>query len=56
MKSNAMVSFKEKGGNSEREKENKTDRVKLSPSVSDDFHTNGLWWVDANTFEVLRRR
>tara|TARA_R110002049_G_scaffold285698_4_gene467188 strand:- start:394658 stop:395485 length:828 start_codon:yes stop_codon:yes gene_type:complete len=49
MKSNAMIAFKAKGAKAEREKAKKTDRVKLASSVSDEFHTYGLWWVDANT-------
>ena len=49
MKSNAMVAFKPRAAEAKREKAKKTDRVKLDSSVSDDFHTYGLWWVDANT-------
>ena len=51
MKSNAMVAFKPKGADTEREKAKKTKRVKLGSSVSDDFHTYGMWWVDANTLK-----
>lgn len=51
MKSNAMVAFKSKGEGAKREKAKKTDRVKLASSVSDDFHTYGCWWVDANTLK-----
>ena len=51
MKSNAMVAFKPNRADSQREKAKKTDRVKLASSVSDDFHTYGFWWVDANTLK-----
>ena len=51
MKSNAMSAFKPKGVNSKREKAKVTDRVNLATSVADDFHTYGVWWVDANTLK-----
>ena len=51
MKSNAMVSLKRPGRNAKREKAKVTNRLQLRSSVSDDFHTYGCWWVDANTIK-----
>lgn len=51
MKSNAMVAFKPDGKNTKKVKAKQTDRVKLSSEVSEDFHTYGYWWVDANTIK-----
>ncbi len=51
MKSNAMVSLKPNGVNSQRDKQKSTYRKKLTTSVADEFHTYGCWWVDANTFK-----
>jgi hypothetical protein len=50
MKSNAMVALKPEGVGRKLEKAKQTDRTRLSSEVSEDFHTYGFWWVDANTF------
>ncbi|HBE67520.1 MAG TPA: hypothetical protein DDW52_05155, partial [Planctomycetaceae bacterium] len=49
MKSTAMSAYKSKDAGTQRRKTKVTDQVKLASSVADDFHTYGLWWVDANT-------
>lgn len=51
MKSNAMVAFRSDGEGARNEKAKQTDRLKLRSEVSDEFHTYGCWWVDANTIK-----
>ena len=51
IKSNAMTSFKSTEPGSKRKKAKKTERAKLDSNVGDDFHTYGVWWVDANTLK-----
>ena len=51
MKSNAMISLKKPVVDAVREKAKATGRAELTSSVSDEFHTYGCWWVDANTMK-----
>jgi beta-glucanase (GH16 family) len=51
MKSNAMSALKPSGKDTKKKKAKRTDRIKLKSDVADDFHTYGVWWVDANTLK-----